>query len=200
MTLIECSISIAIVSLMLVASMHAMGAFARARQSQFQRCTGGALARALMSEIIQCRYLDPGAEVTFGRESGEAADVRTAWDDVDDYDGLSESPPRSKTGASIPGADGWSRSVVVQYVQPGAPNTVAASDTGLVRITVSAVSPTGVTSTLTALRSDQSIYEQRPREDATLTTWVVCEMQIGPDASKRLTSGTHVLNPIGVLR
>ena len=194
MTLIECAISIAVVAAMLVAAMHALGAFSRARRSQFDRCAGGAFARALMSEILQCRYLEPGEQVAFGRESGEAANVRSAWDDVDDYHGLNESPLCSKSGAELTGASGWTRKVVIEYVQPDSPGQVAAEDTGLVRITVSAVSPTGVTTTLQALRGDQSIYDQAPREETTYVTWVVAEMQIGPDDSKRLTTGTHVLN------
>lgn len=194
MTLIECTISIAVVAAMLVASMHALGVFARARRSQFERCMGGAFARALMGEILQCDYLEPGEQVTFGRESGEAADDRTAWNDVDDYHGMSETTLRTKAGAALANGAGWSRTVTVEYVPPDDPTQTSGSDTGLVRITVSAVSPTGVTTTLQALRGDQSIYDQAPREETTFVTWVTAQMQIGPDVSKRVTTGTHVLN------
>lgn len=194
MTLIEGVISIVIVTTMMVAAMSALGSFSRARRSQFDRCAGAALARALMSEILQMRYLEPGMDVSFGREDGEADDVRSAWDDVDDYAGLSESSPKTRDGVPIAGADGWARSVTVEYVRPANPNETSSQDTGLVRISVSATSPTGVKTTLQALRGDQSVYDQPPRTESTFVTWVGAEMQIGPDEVRRLTTGTHVLN------
>ena len=150
MTLIEAVISIVIVATMLVAAVSSLGSFARARRSQFDRCAGGTLARGLMSEILQARYLEPGVDVWFGLDDGESADVRSAWDDVDDYNGLSECPPKTKSGAAITGAAGWTCQVAVAYVQPDNPNQTSSTDTGLVRITVSATSPTGVTTTLQA--------------------------------------------------
>jgi len=197
MTLIEGVISIVIVATMLVAAVSALGSFSRARRSQYDRCVGAALARALMSEILPMRYLEPGQDVSFGREDGEADDVRSAWDDVDDYDGLSESPPKARDGEPITGAQGWTRSVTVEYVRPENPNKTSSKDTGLVRITVSATSPTGVTTTLQGLRGDQSIYDQPPRTETTFVTWVGAEMRIGPDEARQLTTGTHVLNRVG---
>jgi len=194
MTLIECAISIAVVAIMLVAALSAMGSFARARQSQFDRCVGSGLARALVTEILQARYLEPDQNVYFGREPGESANNRSDWDDVDDYNGMNECPPKSKAGAAIVGADGWRRAVSVAYVQPDNPNVVAAEDTGLVRITVTVTSPKGVATQLSALRGDQSIYDQPPDQDGTFVTWVGAEMQIGPDPTKRLTTGANVLN------
>ncbi len=194
MTLIEGVISIVIVSTMLVAAMSALGSFSRARRSQFERCAGASLARALMSEILQTRYLDPGDEVRFGQESDEADDTRIDWDDVDDYHGLSESWPRTRDGAKIPGAEGWSREVTVEFVHLVDPARTSPDDTGLLRVTVSATSPTGVTTTLQSLRGDQSVYDQAPRTESTSVTLVGTEMQIGPDQSRRLTTGTHILN------
>jgi len=194
MTLIEGVISIVIVTTMLVAALSALGSFSRARRSQFDRCAGAALARALMSEILQTRYIEPVSDVSFGLEDGEADDVRSAWDDVDDYNGLSESWPKTKDGVKIAGADGWTRSVAVEFVQPTNPNTTSSEDTGLVRISVSATSPTGVTTTLQALRSDQSVYDQPPAAESAFVTLVGVDMQIGPDEARRLTTGTHVLN------
>jgi len=198
MTLIEAVISIVIVATMLVAAVSALGSFARARRSQFDRCAGGTLARGLMSEILQARYLEPGVNVWFGLDDGESALVRATWDDVDDYNGLSECPPKTKSGAAITGAAGWTRQVAVAYVQPDNPNQTSSTDTGLVRITVSATSPTGVTTTLQALRSDGSIYDQPPRINTTFVSWVGAEMQIGSDQARRLTTGTHMLNRIPV--
>jgi MSHA pilin protein MshD len=198
MTLIEAVISIVIVATMLVAAVSALGSFARARRSQFDRCAGGTLTRGLMSEILQARYLEPGVDVWFGRDTGEPADARATWDDVDDYNGLNECPPKTKSGTAITGAAGWTRQVAVAYVQPDNPNQTSSTDTGLVRITVSATSPTGVTTTLQALRSDGSIYDQPPRTDTTFVSWVGAEMQIGSDQARRLTTGTHVLDRIPV--
>jgi hypothetical protein len=76
----------------------------------------------------------------FGTESGETgvAGARNNFDDVDDYDSLNETTKiATRAGADIPKTKGLSRNVVVELVQPGAVSTLAGSDQGVRRITVS---------------------------------------------------------------
>ena len=99
---------------------------------------GHHLAQNLMAEILQQSYIDQDDTPTFGREPTELAggSTRSNFDDVDDYDGWSSSPPRDREGTEIPGFAGWQRRVEVQWVVPINTVIVSASDTGAKRITV----------------------------------------------------------------
>ncbi|MGE0080337.1 MAG: hypothetical protein AB7U81_03465 [Thiohalomonadaceae bacterium] len=82
--------------------------------------------------------------VAIGAEAGEA---RSAYDDIDDYDGISETPTH-QTGGTMPGYDGYTVAVDVEQVAVFA--GVAAEDTR--RITVSVTNPLGETFRLQAVR------------------------------------------------
>ena len=69
-------------------------------------------------------------------EELEALTGRTAFDDVDDYHGLSESPPKKRDGTSLTAYSGWTRSVNVGWVTGADLNLSSASDTSIKRITV----------------------------------------------------------------
>jgi type II secretory pathway pseudopilin PulG len=198
MTLVEAVIACVIVGTMLVAALSALGSSARAQRSRAERCLGPHLARALMAEVLQAYYREPAGSPAFGPEAPEASDSRAAWDDVDDYHGWSACPPQSKDGTPLDHAAGWTRSVTVAYVRPDEPNLQSASDQGLKRITVTVVGPAGARCTLTALRSDASLYDRRPAEPTTYVTWIGTEIQIGPSQAARVTSGTHLLAPVPV--
>ena len=195
-TLIESVISIVIVGVMLVAALNTLGATARARQVQANRGGGLGLARDLMTEILAARYEEPVDPPVFGRETSESANARGNWDDVDDYDGWSRSPPKSKNGPPVPDAAGWQRQVTVTYADPAtlAP-TGQVVDTGLKLITVTATAPNGEQTVLTGLRSRYGAGERAPAVDDTFVTWVGVELQVGPD-TPRTSEGTSLLNPV----
>ena len=61
------------------------------------------LAQQLMAEIQQQPYKDQTVlGLLFGPELGESTADRSAFDDVDDYDGFVEQPPRSRTARCWP--------------------------------------------------------------------------------------------------
>ena len=64
------------------------------------------LGEELMEEIKSKSFEDPNDPPVFGPEAGE---TRATYDDVDDYNGLAETPT---------GFAGYSRSVTVSYVDP----------------------------------------------------------------------------------
>lgn len=66
------------------------------------------LAQAVLDEIAAGQWSDPDDPEHWGVESDERSrdGRRTAFDDVDDYDGLTESPPRLRDGTSL---DEWQR-------------------------------------------------------------------------------------------
>lgn len=150
------------------------------------------LAQQLMSEIVQSSYADPvSGSTTFGPESGEK---RSSYNDVDDYNGWSESPPANRAGAVIPGFTGWTRSVQVSYVDPTTPTTVVSTDKGMKRIVVSVKSPSGKVQTLTALRSTSGVYQHVPSAQTTYTAWVGVTLQTGTASSASVSSSVDTVN------
>lgn len=191
-TILEATLSILIVSVMLCAAMSLVSAYGRTRSSRQDLSRAMLLAQQLMSEIIQCSYSDPTTgSTTFGPESGE---TRANYDDVDDYNGLSESPPVTRSGTAIPGFTGWSRSVQVSYVDPATPTTVISTDKGVKRIVVTIKSPTGKVQTLTALRSTSGVYEHLPSAQTTYTAWVGVTLQTGTASRASVSSSVDTVN------
>lgn len=135
-TLVETIVSSLIVGTMLVAALSTVGASRLSQYKTSQTTRGQLLAESLMYEILRQHYQEPTDPVQFGRESGEGTDQRTAWDDVDDYDGWSKSPPEYKDGSTFANCDGWRRTVTVAWVNPLDPTQVQVSESNAKRITV----------------------------------------------------------------
>jgi len=199
MTLVEAVVSMLIVSIMLVAALTAVGSAARNKLAQASLRRGPALARDLMSEILPTHYVEPSAPPQFGPESGETGGgTREAFDDVDDYNGWSETTIQTKDGSALADLAGWSRSVAVTYVTPADLDTAVPTDAGLKRITVTVIDPTGRRTSLSALRSSTGVYDHSVAQDGTYLNTVGVELQIGPDANVRMVSAAHPLNRVMV--
>jgi len=179
--------SVLIVGVMLVAALETIGASARDSVLQQEQCQATALAEQLLSEIVPCRYADPNTE------SGE---TRATWDDVSDYDGLTENPPTARNGSPLAGYTGWQRKVQVHFVDPGHPSVPVGSDAGLKRVIVTVVSPRGKTTTLTALRSSHSDYEQQPKTRTTYPSWADVAVQVGSDPAAKSVAGANLVNQV----
>ena len=146
---------------------------------------------------IPSGYEEPVDAVLFGREAGEPATPRTAWDDVDDYDGLSESPPKTKDGVALPGATGWTWAVTVKFALAAAPGTDSLTETGLKRMTVTVTDTRGRKTILTALRAKTGSLEQRLVSANSCLSWLSADLQVGNSSNTRLTSATPLLNTPG---
>jgi MSHA pilin protein MshD len=213
MMLVEAAVCVVIVAVMLVAALQTVGAAARARRVQVSQCQGPALARQLLGEIRQCRYAEelqepaagPGGSVSvtvvpapLGPDAGEwDSKSRELFDDVDDYDGLDDSPPRARDGTVLKGVTDWQRRVSVVYVQPDAPDVVVPDDRGVKRITVTVTGPGGAAATLVALRSRFAGYDQLPRARTTYVTGVNVVLRLGEDGA-RIHSGSSLSNQVEV--
>lgn len=80
---------------------------------------------------------------------GTDGESRATYDDIDDYHGLSQSPPQDSSGTDMPGYAGYT--VNVSVVQPGANwNAVPTADVRL--ITVSVTSSSNETLSVSAYR------------------------------------------------
>jgi hypothetical protein len=132
-------------------------AVARAAQARNQYVAqADALAVDLMTEITDKHYSDPDQSPVFGCESGEAASGRSGFDDVDDYDGLSESPPRDRANNAMTNLSGWSRQVEVAWVSPTNPTNRSVSETGVKVVIVTVTRSQKRLAQLTALRTRAS--------------------------------------------
>src|SRR6476659_8144751 len=136
LTLIEVVAATMIVGLMAVAALNALGAATKSANSIGNRAIAAGLADELMSEILMQSYSDPDGSPVFGHESGESSSVRSAFDDVDDYDGWNAKPPQYRDGTVIPDRTDWRQRVSVTYVTPSNPTQTSATDQGAKRIHV----------------------------------------------------------------
>ena len=136
-TLVEVVVATLVVSLMLVAALNAATAARLADYKLTERNRALLLAQALLSEIVQQAYDDPVAGVgSFGLETGESTGNRSLFDDVDDYNGWSATPPQNRDGTAVAGTTGYEQAVSVAWVQPTDLSQVSGSETGLKQIKV----------------------------------------------------------------
>jgi prepilin-type N-terminal cleavage/methylation domain-containing protein len=134
-SLVEVVIAIAIIGVMLVGALSAVSA---SRTSQFRISRlrqAHLLAQALIAEIVQQDYEEAGG--TFGPDSGETGGTRANFDDVDDYNGWSQSPPQDAAGTILSEFAAYRRRVTIEYLNPGNLLNTSAVDFGIKRITVS---------------------------------------------------------------
>jgi MSHA pilin protein MshD len=162
LTLAEAVISIIIVSVMLVAALNTVSATRTTEKKIGDRSRGLLLAEDLMAEILQQAYEDPGLPPgSFGLGGDEVGDgSRNLWEDVDDYDGWSASPPQQKDGTELDDFDGWTRSVEVVWVNPLDLCQVSVTDTGVKRVTVTVTDGDAVVIPLVAVRTNVPLVEQ----------------------------------------
>lgn len=155
MTLAEAVMAMLIVSVMLLAALDLVSSSRLSEKILADQCIAESLAEDLMAEILNQPYADPVDGVaSFGRTSAEnAPGDRSLFDDIDDYDEWSESPPARKDGTEMNDYAGWSREVVVDRVEQSDLSSVAASDKGIKRIVVTIKQDGRAAATLTAFRT-----------------------------------------------
>jgi type II secretory pathway pseudopilin PulG len=193
-TLIEAAACVIIVGVLMIAAVQTLGGAIRTRQVQQDQSRGLALAKQLMDEIVQCRYVDPNTSAAFGPESSESA--RAQFNDVDDYDNWQERPPQTRSGAEMSAFAGWNRRVNVDWIDPSDPSRKVSSDQGLKRIVVTVTSPRGRVSTLTALRSNHSPYDNQPSGQVTYVSWAGVTIQVGNDPAATAVASTPIVNQV----
>jgi hypothetical protein len=138
MTFVEMAISVILVAVMLVVALKMVGAARVDHRILYDRRSGDQLAQGLMTEILRQDYADADSGPdSFGVDAGEeSTESRHLFDDVDDYDGWSASPPQQKDGTEMAGRSGWRRSVAVDWVDSADFAEVVGSNHGVKRITV----------------------------------------------------------------
>jgi prepilin-type N-terminal cleavage/methylation domain-containing protein len=153
-TMVEVVVSTAIVSIMLVAALNTVAAARTAEYKVAERTRALLLGQALLAEILQQPYADPGAGPTsFGLEAGEITGNRSLFDDVDDYNAWVACPPQNKDSTVIPNATDYEQRVVVAWVTPANLSQTAGANSGAKRIQVTINRQGRSIITLTAYRT-----------------------------------------------
>ena len=112
MTLVEVAVSTVIVGVMMTAALSAVAASAKERVAMANAATAHALGEALMCEIDQVPCGSGAIAVALGASS------RSTFDDVGDYAGLDDSPPKERDGTVISGVTGFARGVSITNIDP----------------------------------------------------------------------------------
>lgn len=154
-SMIEVTVAMLIVAGLMVAALETVGATASGRRALTQRAGAAALAQDLMDEIRGRMYVGAGDNSgLIGRSPAElVATTRAAFDDVDDFDGWSESVLVDENGVPLPGFNGWSRKVTVRFAVPALPATDSVTDQNVKRIEVTVTPKGGVPFKIVSLRT-----------------------------------------------
>ncbi len=132
----EVVVSTIIVGVLMVAAFSTIAASRRSQVSESNEVRGMAIAEALMAEITQLPMREPSCDCGYGPEAGETGSNRGNYDDVDDYKGLIDRPPKSRSGIAFGGYTDLSRSVAIDMVTTADWNATSATYVGVYRITV----------------------------------------------------------------
>jgi type II secretory pathway pseudopilin PulG len=137
-SMMETTVAISLVSILLVSSLQTLAFTTQHSNRDLENLRALGFAEQLLAEIVPLNYLDPIEPTTaLGREPTETSTTnRSAWDDVDDYNGIKESTLRYRDGTTIPNATGWLRGATVTSLVPSTLATTTDLTSPLRRITI----------------------------------------------------------------
>lgn len=196
-TLVEVAVSTVLVGVVLVAALETVGSSMRAARLGSESTDGHAIAERLMAEVLAHPYEDPdGNTNSIGPEDDETLAIaeRLNYDDVDDYHGWVQNGFSRRDGFAISELAGWQCRVEVVYAaaEPSAATLVdVGDDQGVKRVTVRCISPTGVETTLTALRTHYGPLEGTTPLDASRSTAIGVEIST---SGQSLTKAAALVN------
>ena len=126
-----------IIAVVLVSALRLFANLGRSRQATVGREEAGFLVINMFEEIKRQVYKDPAAtDDTLGREAGEGDTPRTNYNDIDDYQNWSATPPEDQAGQPYDRYSHLTRSVSIQYVMANDFTQSAATDEGYKEITI----------------------------------------------------------------
>lgn len=141
-TLVELVVAIVIIAMAATTIVGVMSAVSTRSADVMVQVQAMNVADAYLREILAQPFADPdgiGGEMT-----------RTAFDDVNDYDGLSNAGAEDQYGNAVAGLNGYQVGVVVAAAALGA---IPAAQSRLITVTV-----TGPTQTMTLLRGYKTMH------------------------------------------
>jgi len=144
-TLIELVVSIVVISVGLAGILLVMNRNVSSSGDPVVQHQAIAIAEAYLEEILAKEFTDPDGGETGGPEAGE---TRPTFDDVNDYNGLSNAGARDQNDNAIAGLGGYNVGVTVVNQ---AWNGIPVADTLLATVTVTGLG--GVSITLSGYRT-----------------------------------------------
>jgi len=193
-TLIETVLSILIISVLLTVALNLLGGVAKARATQNRSQEVQSLGWDLLTEVLQAYYEDPDIPDGWGPEPGEASDTRSDFDDIDDYDNWTASPPQAKDGTPIAGWEQWKRGVTVTRVDPQFIFSPMSTDLGLRRVEVAVEDPNGNVTTYYALQAKGGLRPAGAGDEVTYVTWTGIRLQTAGQGGNPTEWGVHLVN------
>ena len=156
LTLLEVIISLLLTTTIVLVSVTASANLYRNQAVSADEHLARELAFQILDEVTSTDFQDGDNDRVFGNEASESTTNRSAFDDVDDYDGYTASPPTHRDGSTIVGLENWSLSVSVSKADTVASGIVAstADDAPLRLVTVTCTSPAGAVSSESMLVSE----------------------------------------------
>lgn len=112
-TLVEVLVAAAIMGVMLVALMEAFKVGLQALQQSERMTVASSLVEEIHQMTLTLPVSDPETPSSWGQEVGESG---PPFDDADDLDGMTFSPPVNADGNVITGLDGYGQQVTVVSV------------------------------------------------------------------------------------
>jgi len=133
----EVMLAAVLLGFLMVAAVQLFGNLGRSRQRTLDEDLAGRLCLEMIREIKELDYADPTDGNGVGPEPDEVDGTRQFFDDVDDYNGWTASPPQDREGNPLSRYIGLTRSVTVDYVSAGNfSNSIGAADQGFKRVTI----------------------------------------------------------------
>jgi len=170
-TLAETALATFLVGILVCAALQTMGSSLQTHAFAKSRVQAVLLAEQLLAELSTLPWCEDGqSSPVIGRETGETTgiDRRNQLDDMDDFDGWTESPSK-RDGSILTGTSGQTRTVTINNISASDFVSVVAddADSGLRLITVVVSDHSGELARSTALLSRAelglraSLLEQR---------------------------------------
>jgi MSHA pilin protein MshD len=152
--MIELALTIAIVAIAGVTLLRATGFLLAHQSDALGSARSSALARAYLDEIAARRYdeatpqggIPPCSAASTPCSAPSAFDdgeSRDLFDDVDDFDGISDSPPRDAAGVPLDGFDGYRVDVEVRYADATTITQLGLDDATDAKLVTVSVTPPG---------------------------------------------------------
>lgn len=144
-TLLEIVISVFLISTIVLSSLMASVNLLENQALGDEREMAEELIFMVLDEITAQPFEDVEDNRIFGREDDETSVVRTSFDDVDDYDGLINTPPQNRDGTTVSEYANWTLNVSVRPAEPTSAGTAISTenDAPLRLVTVAVTSPAG---------------------------------------------------------
>jgi hypothetical protein len=133
-TLIEAALVTTIISFGVLAMLQLLAVGTVSNSDGAEMSTAINLAKSVREMMVGMPIADPQTPTHWGSEAGENL---ASYDDIDDFDGKTYSPPIDARRISIAALPDWSQTIRVQTVDPNLlTSTVPNGTTASVRVTV----------------------------------------------------------------